>query len=39
MSLQAPFEELLKWITRRKDLIQLNRYLSSSLSEMGLKSL
>ncbi len=39
MGLQAPFEELFKWITRHKDLIQLNGYLSSSLSVMGLKSL
>jgi hypothetical protein len=36
MSLQAPIEELVKCITRHKDLIQLNNSLSPSLSEIGL---
>ncbi|CAK9196919.1 unnamed protein product [Sphagnum troendelagicum] len=37
MSLQAPFEELVKCITRHKDLIQLNNSLPPSLSEIGLQ--
>jgi hypothetical protein len=36
MSLQAPFEKLVKCINRHKDLIQLNNSLSPSLSEIGL---
>jgi pentatricopeptide repeat protein len=36
MSLQAPFEELVKWVIRHKDLIQLNDSFSPSLSETGL---
>ncbi len=35
MSLQAPSKELVKCITRHKDLIQLNNSLSPSLSEIG----